>query len=376
MILPKLTFVYDRRGRGSRTNPAVVELSVYADGKRKYISTGVKLFPREWSDGEVRACHKDYKELNEQLHAFRSKALLLINKMLKDGNLDLNALPSMMMDEMTQQETFTEYCRERYALTRKGLRNGTQKHYKVFFTFMEEWNKIVYFSDLTERNIMKMDEELERRGLKESSRYNYHKKLKMFIRLAIEDGLIKRNPYSRVCIGRGEDNGIERTLTPEEFKAFETCLIPVEKLRRVRDLFVFQTYTMMAYADMAAFDYKKCVVMNGQKVYRAKRKKTGQDFTVVLLPKVIAILKRYKYKLPIISNQKYNDELKVAILCAKVDKQISSHWARHTGATLLLNNGMDMEVIAKVLGDTVKQVRSTYAKMLDDTVVKAMVKVG
>jgi 23S rRNA maturation mini-RNase III len=33
-----------------------------------------------------------------------------------------------------------------------------------------------------------------------------------------------------------------------------------------------------------------------------------------------------------------------------------------------------MEVIAKILGDTVKQVRETYAKMLDNTVADEMKK--
>lgn len=52
------------------------------------------------------------------------------------------------------------------------------------------------------------------------------------------------------------------------------------------------------------------------------------------------------------------------------------HWARHTGATLLLNAGVDMETVAKVLGHTsTKITRSVYAKLLDDTVAREMAKV-
>ena len=75
MILPKLTFVFDRKGQSSRTKPASVELRVYADGKQKYISTGIRLLPKEWSNGEVNSCRTDYKELNEQLHLFKKKVL-------------------------------------------------------------------------------------------------------------------------------------------------------------------------------------------------------------------------------------------------------------------------------------------------------------
>ena len=91
-----------------------------------------------------------------------------------------------------------------------------------------------------------------------------------------------------------------------EFQRFKNAIMPTESLRRVRDLFVFQTYTMMGYSDLEAFDYKKCFKMNGQMVYRSNRIKTDQPFTIVLLRPALEILKRYKYKLPLISNVKYN----------------------------------------------------------------------
>ena len=84
-----------------------------------------------------------------------------------------------------------------------------------------------------------MDKYLEDRGLKESSRYNYHKILKSFVIQAFEDGLIVKNPYSKMKIKRGDEDGLTRFLTPAEFHRFETCKIDSEHLARVRDLFVF-----------------------------------------------------------------------------------------------------------------------------------------
>ena len=73
------------------------------------------------------------------------------------------------------------------------------------------------------------------------------------------------------------------------------------------------------------------------------------------------------------SNQKYNDYLKLLAISAKIQKPVSSHWARHTGATLLLNSGCGMEVVSKVLGhSSTKITRSVYAKLLDETVAEAM----
>lgn len=84
------------------------------------------------------------------------------------------------------------------------------------------------------------------------------------------------------------------------------------------------------------------------KVYIGQRAKTGQTFTVPLLKEALAILTKYKNKLPIISNVKYNEYLKVVAQAAGIDKPVSSHWARRTGATLLLN-GIIEQVYAKLL---------------------------
>lgn len=89
----------------------------------------------------------------------------------------------------------------------------------------------------------------------------------------------------------------------------------------------------------------------------------------------MAVLEKYGWRLPVLSNVKYNEYLKVVAQTAGVDKPITSHWARHTGATVLLNAGVDMETVARVLGhSSTKVTRSTYARLLDDTVVRKMLK--
>lgn len=150
--------------------------------------------------------------------------------------------------------------------------------------------------------------------------------------------------------------------------------MPTKSLERVRDVFVFQTYTCLSYVDLANFDMEKMNNRDGISIYNGKRGKTGKEFSFLLMKKARAILDKYGGKLPVISNIKYNEYLKVVAQSAKIDKPITSHWARHTGATMLLNEGgVDMEVIARILGhSSTRQTRETYAKLLDCTVEKEM----
>lgn len=373
-MLPKLTFVYDRRGRAGRNRPASVELRVYADGKQKYISTGINLLKKEWANGEVSACREDYAELNEQLALIKRRTTAIITRMVNEGCLNLDAIPEMLENEIMRRETFIEYAKEIASRRYRRIAYGTRKHYEVFFRFLEEWGGIIFFTDIVERNILRMDDMLERRGLKTQTRWNYHKLMKFFINKAVEDGQIKKNPYTRIDIKKGSENGLTRYLTPEEFHDIETSVIPIERIARVRDLFVFQTYTMMSYADLKRFDYGKCTKENGEVVYKSRRQKTRQVFTVMLLRPALAILKRYDYKLPVISCEKYNEYLKVAAMYARIDKPISSHWARHTGATLMLNEGnVPIHVIQHILGhSSIRETERTYAKLLDRTIVESM----
>lgn len=372
-MVPHLTFIYDRKGQATKVKPAVVEMKISSGKVRKYISTGIKLLPKEWKNGSV-VGREDWKILNDQLQVLKKKCAEIICNMMDEGTLDINAIPSILKSQLVQQQTFIEYSKEIAERKYQSISPGTRIHYVQTFKFLEVWKGIIFFSDVNERNIMRMDDELRRRGLKESSRWNYHKIVKSFIIRAVADGMLKQNPYQNLDIKRGDEDGIKRYLTTAEFHRFESCVIPIERLRRVRDLFVFQTYTMMSYSDLEKFNLDDCIEVDGQKVYKAQRTKTSKEFTIVLIKPALAILKKYNGKLPIISNVKYNAYLKNAVLYAKIDKQVTTHWARHTGATLLLNEGkVDINTIAKMLGDTLKETDRTYAKLHDETIVESMI---
>lgn len=187
---------------------------------------------------------------------------------------------------------------------------------------------------------------------------------------------LKKNPYKWVSIDKGNNyNSLSKCLTPEEFHKLKSARMPTECLKRVRDLFVFQTYTCLSYTDLKDFNISKLVDINNMKVYIGNRGKNGQQFTIPMLKPAMDILAKYNNALPIISNVKYNEYLKVVAQASGIDKPISTHWARHTGATLLLNEGIDMRIVSKICGHSSTRITEMiYAKLLDETVVNAVKK--
>ncbi len=375
--MPAVGFVYNRKKTATRSKAAVIEILVSYCGKHKYMSTGVRVLPKEWHCGMVTG-RPDAIELNKALNTMRNKVLKAINEMLEEGLVDIREIPSRMRRQEAMGKTFTEFCRERAKVRTYGMAKGTVARYERFLRWFERWGVMRCFCDVTERNVMLMDEALSRTGMRDVSKWtNYHRTLKSFILDAISEGYLRRNPYKWVRISKGDDDGkgLRKYLTREELERIRTARMGTECLERVRDLFVFQTYTCMSYTDLVAFDAGKVREVNGRKMYTGRRGKTGVEFTFMLLEPALEVLARYGGKLPLLSNVKYNEYLKVVAQAAGIDKSITTHWARHTGATLLLNAGVDMETVAKILGHTsTKITRSVYAKLLDDTVAREMEK--
>jgi site-specific recombinase XerD len=80
----------------------------------------------------------------------------------------------------------------------------------------------------------------------------------------------------------------------------------------------------------------------------------------------LKILEKYDGRLPIISNQKYNTYLKEIQKLARIETVITSHLLRKTYAHTLLNNGVNISVVAKCLGHTNTIItQRTYARPTD-----------
>ena len=155
----------------------------------------------------------------------------------------------------------------------------------------------------------------------------------------------------------------------EELDKIREAEIPLETINRVRDLFVFQCYTGLSYADFALFDFTHDIIEHeGKYIIRDVRLKTVEDYYIVLLSPALQLLKKYNYKMPVISNQQYNLRLKIVADYAGLDKKLTTHMARHTFATLAITNGVELKVVSKMLGHSSVRTTEIYATVINKAV--------
>lgn len=343
------------------------------DYKQKYIATGIMLYINQWKKGKIVNC-PDIIQISSTLDKMLTDVRQIILDMMDEGNIDIFSIPRRL-SQKKKNINFLDYCHQRFDIRKYGKASRSIDRYNLFLRVLKEWGGIRSFKDVNELNLIAFDNYLASKGICLYTKWhNYHRHLNSVILDAINEGYMNKNPYKNICIDKGRDiKSLEKCLTPEEFHKLKIAKMPTESLEKVRDVFVFQTYTCMSYSDLREFDSKRIQEVKGMSVYVSSRVKTNKPFTIPLLSQALDILHKYNGELPIISNAKYNVYLKVVAQSSGIDKPLSTHWARHTGATLLLNEGIPMQIVSKICGhSSTKITEQVYAKLLDETVVDAI----
>lgn len=165
-------------------------------------------------------------------------------------------------------------------------------------------------------------------------------------------------------------------LSENELSNMENFEFPIERLDRVRDLFVFSCYTGISYVDIMNLTENNIVMgIDGSNWIMTKRQKTNTPVNVPLLNKAEELINKYKNHpmtevtgsmLPIITNEKLNQYLKEVAFYCGIKKNLTFHMARHTFATTVtLSNGVPIETVSKLLGHTKIATTQIYAKVIE-----------
>lgn len=366
----QLRFVFDRKKQATENTLGLLQVEARLKGTNKcvYISTGIKLHKSQFSDRNGFTCVK-----HDKSGKINYEARTIFNK-IESFSLSpkCRSLEDVKNFDTVESYTYSvaEFIRERM----KSLNSdNTYEHHELLLKRLEEFGTIKTFDDLTYINLLDFDKFLRKTINSQPTLYKRHAAFRYYISMAIKSGLCKHNPYDEFKAVRGKSK--EPTwLSETEIKLIEDWKPVSEKLERIRDIFIFQCYTGLAYVDVFNFDKSKIEIQNGSEVIRSSRKKTGEAYIFLLLPKAKAILEKYEYKLPVITNQKYNDYLKLIGAGAGISKVLTSHVARHTYGTYLINNGISILTVSKALGHSNTRMSEHYAKILASTVINEMSK--
>ena len=379
-MLATYKFIFNRKKqRLAKGETGLVQLRVTINRTVRFFSTGIYIEKSQWA-GKDKAwivnCEnaKDYNDLlNSVLIRVRSEEI----KALSRGNVLSHEAVKNIIKGDSMPGSFVEFIKTE-SVKRNEISKGTKKHAVSLSNKLERLG-IINFSDLTLENIQRANSELIRKGEKESTIDKFHATTAAYIARAIRMDLfpIDKNPYLKFKRKRPRYSD-RKYLTKEELTLIEQKEFSIPRLQFVRDMFLFSCYTGLAYSDISCLRPENIVEEHGRKFIKTHRIKTDERSLVLLLTKAKDILKKYEgqhkgFCFPVVSNQKMNAYLKEIADLSGISQNLTFHMARHTFATtIMLMQGVSLEVTSKALGHSDIKTTQIYAKMVDTRVAEEM----
>ena len=365
-----------------------IYLRITVDGIAKETSIGRQCEPDKWNAraGRASGIKENVKSLNAYLDTIQTKIYEGRRRLLeKDEIITSDSLKNFLKGTGDKPKTiiaiFQQHNNQMKSLVGKDFAPATLERYKKSLdhtTSFMEWKYGV--SDM---DIRKMDFEFVSqfefwlktfRNCNHNTTIKYIANFRKIVNHCIRSGWLEKDPFVGFKMTKKEV--IPEFLTEYEVVVLGEKKFSSERLTQVRDIFLFCCYTGLAFADVKKLKISEIGVgVDGNKWIFTRRKKTDTISRIPLLPMALEIIDQYRNNtacintekvLPVLSNQKYNEYLKeIANICG-INKNMTTHTARHTFATTItLSNGVPMESVSKMLGHKNLKTTQHYAKVLD-----------
>ncbi len=386
---------YIRRDKTNKKGEAPVFMRLTINGERADASIKRFIEPHAWNSAKGKANEKSRggKDLNLYLDAISANILriqrdLELDKKEVSAQIILNRyLGKEQSDRHTLMEVFRAHNEKCRALSGISLAPGTVIRYETTLRLTEEFlqksyqKEDCYLDEVTNQFIEDFEFFLKTvRRCCHNTTSKYLMNFKKIVRIALAKGWMKKDPFAQI---RFHLDPVEREfLEKQELKTMLNKEITITRLAQIRDIFCFCCLTGLAFTDVQQLKAEHLVAdIHGKIWIRKARQKTKNMCNIPLLDEAQKIIDRYRdhpycqthgVLLPVCSNQKMNSYLKeLADICG-IRKNLSTHCARHTFATLTLASGATIDNVAKMLGHANVNMTRRYAKVLDSSIMRDM----
>lgn len=357
-------------------NTYPIYIRIRVEGKRHKVSTGLKAKLSEWdtkggffkgSKTSVNNCslNNELSKINNYLNEQRSIGTVLDIELVKSFYA--------VKDKSDFYEYYDSYCKKKFITELTA--EGTQAHYYLTRRRLKEYKNQIRFNDINLNFIEKFDKFL-RVSLDSGTHgtFSRHKNLKTVLIAAYKEGLITANPYIDFKLNRGKPK--YGSLTEEEIDAIEaidfTEVENGDSIEISRDMFLFACYTGLRSSDVLKLSNEHIF----KKHIKIQMEKTKEIVEVPITSKARNILNKYSSErnkiFPNRTNQCLNRHLKIIADLCDIEQTITFHLGRHSCATIMANEGINLFIIMKILGHKDIKTTQIYVNPTLNTLVQKM----
>lgn len=356
-------------------------LEMSQNGSRKRLATRLFVRPEQWDKHKQQVVrHPLSEEYNYYLMQYRlrfEQREMYLWRLGKEPSIE-EVVKSDGVVSSQRSQRFLQYTQ--HCLEDSLWKESTKQNRRVTLSYWEKKMGDTSFFDIEERDIKRFLRYLKEDKLLSTNTIAKHlRHLKIFANMAVRDDLWprKENPFERVHI-KIENSPRPHLDVAELFKL--ESLASKERLPWL-DAFLFCVYSGLRYSDFISLSDSNLHYENTGACWLSLRmKKTAHYLRLPLHAlfeaKALRILKKYENDLAgffaIPDNATLNRYLKKMAKNVGIQTNISFHTARHSFATLLLQQGIEVTVIQKLLGHSNLQTTMHYAAVTEEQILAAL----
>lgn len=373
--------VYNREKHLNLNGKALVQIEAYQDGRRVYFSTHIYLTPKQWNVRKRLVIHHpEADSLNYMLQE------LVINMEHKEMDLWRRG-QSVTLDTLKQalktngRKAFIQFVEDEVSSSTK--KKSTRYNLMSTLKLLSQFKPKLDFDDVNSRFVYKFEEFLYHKGCCTNTVAKHMKHLRTFVNSAIDKGYMKAEEYAfqRYKIRTKESK--HTYLMAEEMQKLENLDMSDNiPLKHSLDAFLFCCYTGLRYSDFVVLTENNIVLIDNNPwiVFRSVKTNVEVKLPLHLLFEGKAWKLLYRYKgnwnsfFTLKSNSCINYDLKKIAKLADIKKHFTFHSSRHTNATLLIYEGVNITTVQKLLGHRNISTTQIYSEIMKETIVKDLVR--
>lgn len=359
------------------------------------VATGKSVLPSQWVATKGRAKGNTLK--NKQINAFLDQMEYTLHDLTlqiqREGKQVsakeiLNRYKNLNVPKIGILALYAEHNKEQKELVNISVALGTYKRHETSMKLFTEFLQYKYKAKdipVTEVDVDMLKKYqhylMTVRHNNNNTTVKYLRNLGKVLNLAVSKKLIQASPLEELKLKiEPVDKGF---LNKTELSKLAEKEFDVLRLEQVRDIFLFCCYTGLAYVDVHSLTTGDIVEEDGRLWIRKARHKTSVMCHIPIIKPARDILDKYApfipttgKLLPVLSNQKMNAYLKEIAAVVGIEKDLTTHLARHTFATTVtLANHVSIENVSKMLGHSSIRMTQHYARILDASIESEMVNV-
>ena len=366
--------VWNRSGCLNQRGEGLVQIEAEQQRRKIYFSTHTYVRPEQFTHGcIVNSANAD--GLNFALYSMiREIEGVELDYIKKGVEVTLPLLKEAVRSHLSPSAKLTDFGNEVVTQSERGLL--TKQNYKTLFNNLERYKAGVRVTDIDYQFVVSYDKWLRDSGIAHNTRISRLRLLRAVLNEAKNRDIISTNPFERFKIQQMVSK--KGYITKEQLHALEGMKLKgYDEI--VRDAFLVGCYTGLRFSDITAL--RQTHIKDGWLVIAMQKTKFTVEIPIGQLfdGKMLRIVEKYGGDIGRLAkklgpNATVNRTLRGLLDAVGADAKTTFHSSRHTFATLLGQQGVDITVVSKLLGHTKLQTTEIYREVNREGIELALAK--